>query len=233
MSQDYVAAASECSTRAIQFDSQGNMYKAKECYIAGIEYLKLAKMQFGKDKAFVGMVACIDDKIKEYFARSEQLKADIKEHGPTRPKTPPVERPPRHDPLSSDAGNPLQVTDEDKSDEEPETQDYYSKAAKCLTRATQFDEQGNMYKAKECYNLGIEYLQLAKMQFGKDKAFVGMVASIDDKIKEYFARSEQLKADIKKHGPTRPKTPPVERPPRHDPSLSFVQLILTERCADV
>lgn len=90
MSQDYVAKATECITSATKFDDQGNMQKAKEFYIAAIEYLKLAKMQYGKDKAFVNMVKSIDVKIEEYFARAEQLKADIKEHGPTRPKTPPL-----------------------------------------------------------------------------------------------------------------------------------------------
>ncbi len=88
---DYRLKAQEAADKAIKLDNEGDMGGAKEAYIVAIEYLKLAKMACGKEKALVQVVKSLDDKINEYFERAQALKDDIKKVGSSkRPKTPPL-----------------------------------------------------------------------------------------------------------------------------------------------
>jgi vacuolar protein-sorting-associated protein 4 len=90
MSSDYTARATEAASRAAKHDDNGDLYKAKEGYLIAVEFLQMAKLQYGKDKAVTSLVKGIDEKIEEYLERATQLKADIKKVGNTRPKTPPL-----------------------------------------------------------------------------------------------------------------------------------------------
>jgi hypothetical protein len=49
MSQDYPTKAAEAARKAADYDDKGNMAKAKEAYLIAIEYLNMAKRQYGKD----------------------------------------------------------------------------------------------------------------------------------------------------------------------------------------
>jgi vacuolar protein-sorting-associated protein 4 len=88
MATDYIQKATDAIASANRWDEQDNMYKAKEFYVAAVEYLKLAKMQYGKDKAFKSTLDGIDAKMEEYTTRAEELKRDIKKYGNIRPKSP-------------------------------------------------------------------------------------------------------------------------------------------------
>ena len=67
MSSDYTARATEAASRAAKHDDNGDLYKAKEGYLIAIEFLKMARLQYGKDKAVTSLVKGIDEKIEEYL----------------------------------------------------------------------------------------------------------------------------------------------------------------------
>jgi len=55
MSTDYPTRAAEAARKASELDDQGQMAKAKEAYLIAIEFLKMAKLQYGNDPSCKGL----------------------------------------------------------------------------------------------------------------------------------------------------------------------------------
>jgi len=71
--------AAETVKSAVEHDDAGDMKKAKAYYMAAVEFLDLAKLQYGKDKSVKSLVDGIEKKQREYIERAEQLQKDMRE----------------------------------------------------------------------------------------------------------------------------------------------------------
>jgi vacuolar protein-sorting-associated protein 4 len=76
---DYQQKAAETVKLAVEHDDAGDMKKAKAYYMAAVEFLDLAKLQYGKDKSVKSLVDGIEKKQREYIERAEQLQKDMRE----------------------------------------------------------------------------------------------------------------------------------------------------------
>ncbi len=76
---DYQQKAAEAASMAAKCDDDGDMKRAKGFYMAAVDYLELAKLQFGKDKSLKSLVEGMQKKQTEYLERAEQLQKDIRE----------------------------------------------------------------------------------------------------------------------------------------------------------
>jgi hypothetical protein len=83
---------------------------------------------------------------------------------------------------------------------------YIQKATQAIASGNKYVELGQIYKAKECITVAIEYLGLAKLKYRQDKAFKYTIGLIDTKIGEYTTRADDLEADIQTYGNIRPKS---------------------------